>query len=443
MLNEEQVSVPMVEEKLLSLDGSVLDAEVSAVPFVHEGKHGALVFMRDIKERKCTEEERMQLESQLHQAQKMESIGRLAGGIAHDLNNLLTPILGYSEMLGDQFAGDEQLREDLRVIHQASLSARELIWRLLAFSRTQKITLQTLDLNGVILGFRELLRRSLREDICLACQLYPEPLLIAGNAGQLEQVVMNLAVNAQDAMPSGGSLLIESREVLIQEDRPDVPPGSYALLTVSDTGAGIASEDLAHIFEPFYTTKEPGKGTGLGLSTVYGIVKQHHGSMQVESEPGKKSVFKLFFPLSEECETTGEDAGCSCLLQAGDASVLVVEDNEMVRAYIVKILGNQGYAVHSAACADDALRLFCEQRVQPALVITDIVMPGMNGFELGEKITELQPSVRLLYMSGYARDSFASDQDVRVQSCKILTKPFSSQKLLEAVQDALCKHSNS
>lgn len=295
-LNERRLGVESIEEIIVHMDGSQLDVEVSAVPFLHKGKSGALVFVRNVTERKKALEERLLLEKQFQQAQKLESIGRLAAGVAHDLNNLLTPVLGYAEMLEDELSELEEPREEVRMIRQASLSARKLIWQLLAFSRSQTLKLESVNLNAVIEGVCKLLQSCVGRPVVMEFSLDAKLPRIHANASQLEQVIVNLAMNARDAMPSGGTLRISTSVVVLQEPLGCMSAGRYAALDVADTGEGITAEDLPRIFDPFFTTKEVGKGTGLGLSSVYGIVKQHQGSIKATSEPGKGCTFRVLLP---------------------------------------------------------------------------------------------------------------------------------------------------
>jgi len=438
ILNKEPHPLPIVEPVVLRCDGSPVVAEISAVPFTYQGQPGSLVFIRDITSRKKAEAERLQLEMQLFQSQKIESIGQLAGGIAHDLNNLLTPILGYSEMLKEQFADDKTIYEEVRVMHQASLSARELVWKLLAFSRQRPLEYRVLDLNEVITGFEHLLRRTLREDIAVHFRLSSEELAIKGDAGQLEQIMMNLCVNAQDALPQGGQVFIETEMVILTASEEEPSPGVYAQLTVRDTGTGMDAETVQHIFEPFFTTKELGHGTGLGLATVCTIVNQHSGKIRVFSEPGKGSAFRIRFPLLETEKSLSDDVSKRCGIDNLMGSILVVEDNNSVRDFVVRALQKHGHTVFSAQGGREALKLLHESEVNPDLLLTDIVMPGMHGKMLSEKIRSLCPDIKVLYMSGYSGDIISSN-GVLDEGVNLLEKPFSVQALVEKVEEMLCR----
>jgi len=439
-LNELCQPVPVVEERLLRLDGSIVDVEASAVPFTFSGKPSALVFLRDIRRRKKVEKERAELEQQLFQSQKIESIGRLAGGVAHDLNNLLTPILGYSEMLLKRIREPGKSRQYIDVIHHAALKSRELVRQLLAFSSRQSLELRTIDLNEVIRDFEKLLRRTIRADIDIRYHLHEQPLPMRGDASQLEQIVMNLAVNAEDAMPAGGKLIMETSVLVVKKGQEKyfegLAAGSYALLTVRDTGEGMEQQTLNHLFEPFYTTKPKGKGTGLGLSTVYGIVRQHGGIIQVSSERGAGTCIKILLPI-QQLEVQEIPAAEEVVNQVEDgAKVLVVEDDELVRKFVVQALDEVGYTIQEAEGGEEALALIEKDGFIPDLLLTDLVMRGMNGRVLYEKIHELVPSIRVIYMSGYAKDIISS-QGIVNEGVTFLQKPFAVPVLLDKVRYVL------
>jgi len=438
VLNEEGRAIPALEKLLLRCDGSPVEAEISAVPFSYAGIPGALVLVQDITLRKKAEADRLQLEMQLFQSRKIESIGQLAGGIAHDLNNLLTPILGYSEMLEEQFADDKSIYEEVKVMHQASLSARELVWKLLAFSRQRPFEYRELDLNEVITGFEHLLRRTLREDITVHYRLSSEALGVKGDAGQLEQIIMNLCINAQDAMPQGGTVFIETAKVNVTPSDDEPFSGAYAQLTVRDTGTGMDAETGQHIFEPFFTTKEAGHGTGLGLATVYSIIKHNKGTIRVFSEPAKGCAFRIRLPLVNVEKSLERDVVKKCIAEGFKGKIVVVEDNDSVRDFVVRALHNQGHAVIAASGGGDALMQLHESHVIPDLLVTDIVMPGMNGKELSEKIRSLYPAIKVLYMSGYSGDIISS-HGVLEEGVTLLEKPFSRQLLVDKVREILCR----
>ncbi|NTV01648.1 MAG: PAS domain S-box protein [Chlorobiaceae bacterium] len=440
MLNKELMAVPLLEEKMLRLDGSSFDAEISAVPFVYAGRHGALVFMRDVTGRKLADKERSGLEKQLFQSQKLESIGRLAGGVSHDLNNLLTPILGYSEILANRLEPDDARRQHLHVMHEAALKARDLIRQLLAFSSSQALEFRALDLNAVVRGFGPLLRRTIRSNVEITYRFDTNVLSMIGDAGQIEQIIMNLAINADDSMPSGGNLLIETSEALVEAGQEalfdGVPVGRYVLLSVSDNGEGMDSETLSHVFEPFFTTKPKGKGTGLGLSTVYGIVKQHGGFIKVSSETGKGSSFRIWFPR-QAGELGGVPAEKVTAMQAGNTGVvLVVEDDELVRQFVEQSLLHEGFEVFSAPSGEEAIGMLAAKSVVPDLLLTDLVMKGINGRELFEKALGMLPELKVIYMSGYTKNIISGNGDVG-KGVAFLQKPFTMQTMLGKVRDMI------
>ncbi|NTW51685.1 MAG: PAS domain S-box protein [Chlorobiaceae bacterium] len=439
-INDFQKPQSSIDNRILRIDGSTVDVEASAVPFMYAGIQGALVFMRDVSARKRAENERTELELQLYQSQKIESIGRLAGGVAHDLNNLLTPILGYSEMLSSRFPELDKHRQRIEIIHDAALKARNLVRQLLAFSSRQALEFRMIDLNAVILGFEKLLRHTIRANIDIQYRLHEGALAIQGDAGQLEQIIMNLAINAEDAMPSGGELVMESSITVIEKGQQSsfegLAPGRYAMLMVQDTGIGMDRQTLAHIFEPFYTTKAKGKGTGLGLSTVYGIVRQHGGTIKASSEQGNGTCFRICFPLHEPDLLPPSPQETSKLQHSAGATVLVVEDDEMVRKFVVQALAAEGFSIHDAAGGEEALELLRNGDLVPDLLLTDLVMRGMNGKELYEQIKLKMPSIKVIYMSGYTKNIITS-HGVLNEGLSFLQKPFSVEALEAKVKGIL------
>ena len=395
--------------------------------------------VNDITDRKRAEEEKARIEEKYRQAQKVEAIGRLAGGIAHDLNNLLVPILGYGEILLNDFSPDDPKHKFLKQIVNTSLRARELVRQLLAFSRKQTLEYRTLDLNKIIGEFKELLRRTIREDIEVNIILEQDACFIRADIGQIEQVIMNLAVNAQDAMPKGGKLTLETSIVELDEQyaksHPDVQPGSYVMLAVSDTGCGMDEKICRQIFEPFFSTKGE-HGTGMGLATVYGIVKQHEGNIWVYSEPGKGTTFKIYLPVSSENsletgipEKPPEDLN-------GSETILLVEDNKNVRELAHTILKRLGYTVLMEESGAKALELLALQKNPVHLLLTDVVMPGMNGKELFVKAAKKCPGLKVLYMSGYTGDVIAH-RGVLDEGTAFIQKPFSIKALATKVREVL------
>jgi len=384
--------------------------------------------------------ERHRLEEQFQQAQRLESVGRLAGGVAHDFNNMLAVILGYAElMLTDLSPGDPHF-EKVRQILEAGVRSRNLIRQLLAFSRKQVLQPEVLDLNAVVKNLEKMLRRLIGEDIELTARLAENLGAVEADPGQIEQVIMNLAVNARDAMPEGGKLSIETGEVRLDEDyarnHKGVRPGEYVMLAVTDTGQGMDKMTQAKIFEPFFTTKEQGKGTGLGLATVYGIVKQSGGNIWCYSEPGRGTTFKVYLPrVRAEPEGRAE-------VQAGEAApsglehILVVEDESTVRLLLDRVLGSLKYRVTVAADGPQALELVEGRGLRPDLVITDVVMPGMSGRELVERLRKDRPDLKVLYMSGYT-DNAIVHHGVLDPGTPFLQKPFTRHSLAAKIREVL------
>jgi len=397
---------------------------------------------RDITDRLAAEQERRKLQEQLYQAQKMESVGRLAGGVAHDFNNLLSVILGYGEMILDDLPVDHPHHEALNEIHSAAIRAKGLTRQLLAFSRKQILEMHTVDINGVVTGFQKLLRRIIGEDIALEFFLDADPLRVRADTAQLEQVLLNLAVNARDAMVDGGTLTIETTAVALDpayaNGKPGVRPGRYAMISVTDTGPGMDQETLGHLFEPFFTTKPKDKGTGLGLATSYGIVKQHEGNIWVYSESGHGTTFKIYLPLTEQPEARPADMDSpkTPVATALSATVLVVEDDPAVRRLVCNILGRAGYQVIESQTAANAIELARERTTPIDLVLTDVIMPVMKGNEVFEAVRRHHPAARVLYMSGYT-DKVIAQRGILDQGVAILQKPFSRESLVAKVRKVL------
>jgi PAS domain S-box-containing protein len=394
---------------------------------------------RDITEQLRLDEERAELEAQFQQAQKLESVGRLAGGVAHDLNNLLSPVLGYSEMLLDDFGPDDARREFVEEIVQAGMRARDFVRQLLAFSRKQTLEFKPIDLNDVLFRFEKLLRRTIREDVALELVPARELPLIRGDIGQLEQVIMNLSVNAQDAMPDGGTLTLETGQVELDQEyavnHEGVEPGTYVMLAVSDTGHGMEEKVREHAFEPFYSTKGE-QGTGLGLATVYGIVKQHGGSIGVHSEPGKGTRFRIYLPVSGESEVEAGSTTHAVDGKPGTGTILLVEDNDKVRRLAEAILERHGYTILSAGNGRQALYVLESHGEAVDLLVTDVVMPEMNGRDLYERVSRMFPGVKVLYMSGYT-DNVVAHRGVLDEGVNYIQKPFSVQGFVMKVRDVL------
>jgi two-component system cell cycle sensor histidine kinase/response regulator CckA len=403
-----------------------------------------LIALEDITDLKRAEKEKEALQGQLLQSQKMEAVGRLAGGIAHDFNNILTIIKGYSQLSLDEFKGDDSVRRNIEEIQKASQRAADLTRQLLAFSRRQVMEMKVIDLNTLLKDLNQMLCRVIGEDIELITLLADDLGRVKTDPGQIEQVIMNLAVNSRDAMPSGGKFTIETANVELDESYARVhialTPGHYVMLSVSDTGVGMAPEVRDRVFEPFFTTRE--KGTGLGLSTVYGIVKQSGGNIYVYSEPGHGTTFKIYLPQVDE-PLLGElkEKVMREELPRGSETVLVVEDDEEVRKLAVLILQRQGYKVLQAAHGGDAF-LVCQQHKGPFhLMVTDVVMPGMSGPELFDQLILLHPEMKVLYTSGYT-DNTIVHNNILGEGMDYIQKPFTVDGLARKVRDILDKDSN-
>ncbi|MDB6057134.1 MAG: multi-sensor hybrid histidine kinase, partial [Verrucomicrobiales bacterium] len=385
--------------------------------------------------------ERVNLETQLRQSQKMESIGQLAAGIAHDFNNVLTIVHGYSRMLLEDNMVPEEAREPIEQISVAAQRATNLTRQLLTFSRKQMMQPQALDLNEVVSNVTRFLRRILGEDIALHFNYTPNVPPLEADSSMVEQLIMNLAVNARDAMPKGGTVTIGTGMVEINETHARINPearvGKYVCLRLSDTGSGIPPEVLPRIFEPFYTTKAVGKGTGLGLATVYGVAKQHQGWVEVLSEVGKGTTFRIYFPAAN---VTADAAGLKPVNEKncrGNETVLVVEDEPQLRTMVCGVLRQHGYTTLEASCGPEAIPIFRENASKISLVLTDMVMPGnMNGRELGDILKAEKPSLRIVYSSGYSAEMFSKDSVLK-RGLNFLQKPYHPSALAKIVRDCL------
>jgi PAS domain S-box-containing protein len=426
--------IPVIGEMIaLKRDGSVFTIEYS----VSRGSIGTEPFVfsiiRDITERK-------RLEAQLLQSQKQEVVGRLAGGIAHDLNNLLSPILGYTELMLIQTGPDEPNHQKLTQIRKAAESAKSLTQQLLAFGRRQVLEMKTINLNTVIRGFEKILKHTIHEDILIQMDLFPDLWNIKADISQIQQILMNMSVNAQDAMPQGGTLCIETKNALLTETDvhtyPEVQPGSYVILTISDTGTGMDNKTMANIFEPFFTTKETGKGTGLGLSTVDGIIKQHKGAITASSEQGKGSVFTIILPCSLEDIDRSFKADHARHFPRGSEAILVVEDNKILLDMACMILKDYGYEVYCAGNAHDSIDIAKINSKHIKLLLTDVIMPDMNGKQLFERLRSYLPDLKVVYMSGYPKDVIAH-HGVLDEGISFIQKPFSVETLMDKVTMAL------
>jgi signal transduction histidine kinase len=375
------------------------------------------------------------MEEQLRQSQKMEAVGRLAGGVAHDFNNLLTVIAGYAALLREELGADRE-QPELDEIQTAVARAAELTRQLLTFSRKQVWQPRVLDLNSVVARTEGMLRRLIGEDIVLVTALAGDIGKVRADPGQIEQVIMNLAVNARDAMPEGGKLLIETKTAHLEAGQlPALPAGRYVQLSVSDTGHGMSMETASHIFEPFFTTKEVGKGTGLGLSTALGIAQQCGGTLTVESKPGVGTIFRAYLPWTAEQPGAETGSGPAESKISGAATVLLVEDETPLRKLISQVLKSAGHRVLEAAGGDEAIALSVRHSGPIELLVTDVVMPGMNGPELVAKLRARRPNMTILYMSGYDNDLV--DRRTLENTASFLQKPFSPRALLKHIDSLL------
>jgi len=432
-----------VEYEALRKDGSTFPILLHAIPIEKDGKiTGFRGIVVDISEQKKEQQEKAELEENYQQSQKVESLGRLAGGVAHDLNNLLTPILGFGEILMAGFDLQDPRRGQMNEIMKAGTRARDLVKQLLAFGRKQALDSQVVDLNTVILGFEKLLRRTIREDIEIRIETSEEICSIEADVGQLEQVLLNLAINAQDAMPTGGRLEFKISRAVVDgtfvRKHQGAKSGVFALLEVSDTGCGIDQNTLRHLFEPFYSTKGQ-KGTGLGLATVYGIVKQHDGNIWVASEPGKGTMFSVYLPIADKVppgNRIGDTPLNSLDVEGGNEKILLVEDNEPVRNMVRMTLLQKGYKVFSASGGSEALAVLDSGEGGFDLLLTDVVMPEMNGRDLYSRVSERLPEIRVLYMSGYT-DNVIVHHGVLDEGIDFIQKPFTGQDLSRKVREVL------
>ena len=412
--------------------------QVTALPYRNEfGKWMVAEVIVDITDRKRAEAERLDLERRIASSQKLEGLGILAGGVAHNFNNLLTVILGHAELLRETVPRDLDSTSSVREIIRAGYRSRDLIGQLLALGRKQVLELKPLDLNSVVRECSAMLRQAVRENITIDYRLSGSPCPVAADPGRLEEVLLNLALNAQDAIPREGRLTIATSEAFLEgvfaRRHDDAPPGRYVLLTVSDTGAGMDEQTVGKIFDPFFTTKEQGKGTGLGLSTVYGIVKQHEGSIEVESRPGTGTRFLIYLPHSTALRP---DAGSTEAERSarGSETILLVEDEEPIRTLLSRHLRGLGYTVLEAEDGVSALRISTEHGDRFHVLVTDVVMPRMNGTELHERLRERTPTLKALFISGHKRDVISSHL---AEDVELMTKPFTGRALAFRVREIL------
>jgi two-component system cell cycle sensor histidine kinase/response regulator CckA len=412
-------------------DGSVFDIDITSHPVTLDGSVAILTIGLEVTETR-------RLEAQLRQAQKMEAVGQLAGGVAHDFNNILATILSYAELATEDLGGAHPSAPDLQQISVAAKRAAALTRQLLAFSRQQASQTKVLSLNKIVTGIETMLRRLIGEDITVSVVLAEDLAMVLADSGQLDQVVLNLAVNARDAMSGGGELTLRTEDVTLTGAAADglgVTPGRYVMLAVRDTGCGMDAATQARIFEPFFTTKEIGKGTGLGLSTVYGIVKQAGGGLSVESEPGKGATFRVYLPVV----AAGVESVPAKPLELGrgaSATVLLVEDEEQVRTVVHRLLTARGYEVVTAPSGAAALEILGARGASIDLLLTDIVMPGMDGRTMAIQALESRPGLRVLYMSGYTEHPTVKGAALGPMD-HFIQKPFTMQQMADAVRGAL------
>ena len=421
-------------------DGTVFLADVNATIVSPQGRDCLLCVFRDVTERRQAERERQELQAQLSQAQKMESIGRLAGGVAHDFNNMLSVILGHTEFALEDLPPDHPLAEDLAEVHRAARHSMELTRQLLAFARKQTFEPQVLDLNEVVAGMHGMLRRLIGEDIDLVWRPGENVWPVRTDPSQIDQILANLCVNARDAIAGTGRIVIETENRVLGEEcrslRVGAKPGSYVTLMVSDSGSGMDRETQRRLFEPFFTTKEVGRGTGLGLATVYGIVKQNGGAIDVYSEPGHGTAFRIYLPRSASKPVPEGEEEQSGPVPGGSETILLVEDEPSIMRVAASMLERQGYAVLRAGSPGEAVELAESGGAEFDLLLTDVVMPGMNGRALAERLRARRPDLPVVFMSGYTPGALAL-QDALGEDAFFVGKPFSRRELGTMVRQAL------
>jgi PAS domain S-box-containing protein len=434
-------AVRKAEFRLRHKDGSWIEMEAIGCNLLHDPiVNGIVLNVRDISERRRAEAERNRLEAQLRQALKMEAVGRLAGGVAHDFNNLLTAIIGNVQLALMRLPKADPLTDRMREIGQAAESAATLTRQLLSFSRKQAVEPRVLDLNELIAATRTMLARLIGEDVALTTAAARDLAPVNADPGQLEQVLVNLAINARDAMPGGGSLHIETADVELDaassREHPGARPGRYAMMTVRDTGCGMSDEVKAHLFEPFFTTKEKGKGTGLGLAISYGAVNRAGGVIDVVSEVDRGTTFRILLPVVAEKPRPRAPLGLSTDVPGGRETILLAEDDGLVREAALAILQHLGYTVLDAASGEDALRRAAQHAAPIQLLLTDLVMPGMSGRDLAAELARIQPQARVLYTSGHTDKIIVHDESPNAAD-DFLGKPYVPESLARKVREIL------
>lgn len=425
--------VPLSEAKVIRLDGTLVDVETSAAPFVEDGVPAIQVVFRDISDRK-------KLEGRFYHGQKMEAVGKLAGGIAHDFNNLLTVISGCTDLLDTHLPANDPMRDFTREIQKAGERAGHLTRQLLAFSRKAVVEPRVLDVNALVIDTEKMLTRLIGEDIGLTTKLAPTLGRVKADAGQIEQVIVNLAVNARDAMPQGGRLTIETCDVELGAEyammHPEVKAGRYVMMAVSDTGFGMSDDTKARIFEPFFTTKGLGKGTGLGLATVYGIVTQNGGHLEVDTAVGQGASFKIYLPSVDGMPLSGKSHHGTKIVPHGKETILLVEDEDAVRKITKLILQSLEYTVLEAVNGAEAVRV-CERHPEPIhLLMTDVVMPQMGGRQVAERLAACRQGIKVLFISGYTDDAVVRHGILEAEVA-FLQKPFTPMGLARKVREVL------
>ncbi|MCL4468717.1 MAG: PAS domain S-box protein [Deltaproteobacteria bacterium] len=428
------------EFKIVRKDGTERWIDFTSGKIQWQGKAAAIASAFDITERKQAEEEKQRLESQLLHAQKMEAVGRLAGGVAHDFNNMLNVIIGYAEIVLGKIGQDAFPRNEVEEIIKAATRSASLTQQLLAFSRKQIIQPRVLDINALLKNLEKMLRRLIGEHIDVVFALEQNVGRVKADPVQIEQVIMNLAINARDAMIKGGKMTIETAMAnlndLYSKNHAEVAPGRYSMIAITDTGQGMDDETKSKIFEPFFTTKDKGKGTGLGLAMVYGIIKQSGGHIFVYSEPGHGTTFKIYLPCTDAAPDVTADVQRVKEHRGGNEHILVVEDEAKLRRLFEATIPSMGYRVTTAANGSEALVLVEERGLKPDLVVTDVVMPGMGGVELVERLRKNQPALRVLFMSGYT-DNAIVHQGILDPGTPFIQKPFHIKDLAVKIKEVM------
>jgi two-component system, cell cycle sensor histidine kinase and response regulator CckA len=436
----QSVGRKVMETQHKTKDGKIIPVEISSSSVTYRGKAALLCIARDLTERKRAERKQEKLQAQFIQAQKMESVGRLAGGVAHDYNNILSVILGYTEMAMEKIAPEDSLNEDLKQIHAAAIRSRNITRQLLAFARKETIAPEVLDLNITVENMLKILRRLIGEDINLIWLPGTSVWPVLMDPTQIDQILANLCINARDAIENVGEITIETGKAVFDQTYCDhhagLVPGDYVMLSVTDNGCGMDRETLDNIFEPFFTTKGVGKGTGLGLATVYGIIQQNNGHINVYSEPGQGSVFKIYLPRHRSAIAESQPKVVEKIPESKGETLLVIEDDISILSLVQIILRKHNYRILAANTPIEALQLAASHSDKIDLLITDVIMPGMSGHDLADRLQKLCPGLKCLYMSGYTADVIAH-RGVLNQDIHFIQKPFSSKELAIKVRAVL------